>query len=153
MRVPTITSDALDARAKHARANNGVRVRRIAWPMRVRRYTCCFKPQTSGELLISVSLYGEQLPGSPFRCAVSTPTPAASNCIVRGEGLALAVSRKEQIFEILFRDATGAVRRIATPRTHHAVSLACVTVSPLCFSSPREEATCPGTLPRPSVHA
>lgn len=60
---------------------------------------------------ICVSLLSELGPepiaGSPFTCHVSTPTPSAPHCILRGPALQAAIARKEETFEIQFRDATG----------------------------------------------
>lgn len=67
------------------------------------RYLCT----ESGVYLISISLYGEGLPGSPFTCRCSTPTPSAPFCVVSGNALQKAIARQQQFFEIQFRDAQG----------------------------------------------
>ena len=58
---------------------------------------------------ISISLLGEPLPGSPFICHASTPTPSAPLCVLRGAALHSATARKEETFEVKFVDATGEV--------------------------------------------
>ena len=72
-------------------------------------YEVTFKPITIGKYLISASLCGEPLPGSPFLCHVGTPTPSAPHCILRGRALTHATARKEEAFEILFRDALNQI--------------------------------------------
>ena len=67
------------------------------------RYAVGYKPVTSGKYFISVSLQGESLPGSPFLCLVSSRTPSAPHCVVRGRALVLATARKEESFELEFR--------------------------------------------------
>ena len=73
------------------------------------KYVIEYKPIVSGKYQISVSLCGVQLPGSPFRCLVSTPTASAPHCILRGSALLKAIARKEEYFEIQFRDFLGQV--------------------------------------------
>ena len=73
------------------------------------RYAVGFKPITSGKYIISISHSGEPLPGSPFLCHVSTRTPSAPQCVVRGKALLRATARKEETFEIEFRDALGQI--------------------------------------------
>ena len=71
------------------------------------RYAVGFKPLTSGKYLISVSLLGEPLADSPFLCLVSTRTASAPHCVLRGKSLLHATARKEETFELEFRDAQG----------------------------------------------
>jgi hypothetical protein len=70
-------------------------------------YNVGFKPTTSGRYLIWVSHGSTQLPGSPFTCIVSTPSPSAPSCELRGPALTSATARKEEFFEVSFRDALG----------------------------------------------
>ena len=72
-------------------------------------YTVVYKPPIAGKYTIAISLLGEPLPGSPFACFVSTPAPRAENCILQGDALTKAVSRKNESFRISFRDALGRV--------------------------------------------
>ena len=71
------------------------------------QYAVGFKPITSGKYLISVSLLGEPLADSPFLCLVSTRTASAPHCVLRGKSLLNATARKEEMFELEFRDAQG----------------------------------------------
>ena len=50
-------------------------------------YLVVWKPHVSGTYTIAVSLFGEQLEGSPFVVHSSTNNPVASKCIVRGDAL------------------------------------------------------------------
>jgi hypothetical protein len=59
-------------------------------------YAVGYKPIHSGRYAVSISLLGEPLPGSPFTCAVSTPTPSAPHCVLRGTALQTAIARKEE---------------------------------------------------------
>ena len=43
-------------------------------------YSVRYFPSQSGTYFINISLLGEGLPGSPFTCAVITPTAAAPYC-------------------------------------------------------------------------
>jgi hypothetical protein len=61
----------------------------------------------SGNYVIDVLLGGEHIRGSPFALSIITLRPEASRCLVRGDGLYAAVSRKPQKFEIDFVDALG----------------------------------------------
>lgn len=56
---------------------------------------CVPSPPRAG-LAISISLLGEPLRGSPFTCVVSTPTPSAPHCVLRGGALQTAVARREE---------------------------------------------------------
>ena len=71
-------------------------------------YTVRYVPITSGKYLISVTLRGVPLPGSPYTCVASTPTASAPHCIVRGAALLSATARKEEHFEVQFKDPQGA---------------------------------------------
>ena len=68
-----------------------------------------YKAACSGTYKIVVSLFGAQLPGSPFQLTVITPKPVASMCEVSGAALTLAVARATEHFDVRFRDALGAV--------------------------------------------
>ena len=72
-------------------------------------YTVRFKPEVSGKLMVAISLYGDELAGSPFFCHVHTPTPKSFSCTVRGPALHTAIARMQHHFEISFRDATGQI--------------------------------------------
>ena len=61
----------------------------------------------SGNYVIDVLLGGEHIRGSPFALSIITLRPEASRCLVRGDGLYAAVSRKPQKFEVDFVDALG----------------------------------------------
>jgi len=68
-----------------------------------------YKAACSGTYKIVVSLFGVQLPGSPFSLTVITPKPVASMCEVSGTALTHAVARATEHFDVRFRDALGAV--------------------------------------------
>lgn len=87
----------------------GVRVRARVIDNRDGSYTVRYKPEISGSYAVAISLYGDSLPGSPFLLRASTPTAVASECVLRGEALHLAIARTQQHFEVSFRDATGQV--------------------------------------------
>ena len=70
-------------------------------------YTVAYKPPTSGHCTISVSLMGEPLPGSPFRCLIHALRPCAAMCKLSGDALHHAVAHKPQHFLISFRDSLG----------------------------------------------
>ena len=72
-------------------------------------HLCEYKPDQSGKYRIAISLGGVALPGSPFEMLASTPTPAAPLCVLRGDALHYATARKEEGFDVSFRDATGQV--------------------------------------------
>ena len=59
-------------------------------------YALGYKPITSGRYTIAISLCGEPLNGSPFTAFVTTPTPSAPHCILRGATLTQAMARKEE---------------------------------------------------------
>ena len=48
-------------------------------------YLVTYKPSVSGQYSVSISLFGEPLPGSPFAVSAYTPGPEVSKCEVRGE--------------------------------------------------------------------
>lgn len=82
-------------------------------------YFVGYKPVVSGKYYINVSLRGFQLPGSPFTCFVTTPTPSAAHCILRGQALTVRAPRASiQIPECAawLRAAEGGTRVAA--RTH-----------------------------------
>ena len=85
----------------------GVRLRAKVIDNQDGSYTVKYKTQTSGVYAIAISLLGESLPGSPFLCHARTPTAEASQCIVRGDALHLAIARTTHSFEVSFRDAEG----------------------------------------------
>ena len=70
-------------------------------------YHVSYKPSVSGSYRISISLFGEPVPGSPFTVNAITPKPEASKCELRGVSLTLAISRASNSFEVRFRDALG----------------------------------------------
>ena len=72
-------------------------------------YTVRFKPEVSGKLMVAISLYGDELAGSPFFCHVHTPTPKSFSCTVRGPALHTAIARMQHHFEISCRAATGLI--------------------------------------------
>ena len=72
-------------------------------------YDVTHKPLTAGRYTIAISLLGEPLPGSPFACSVSTPLPKAGQCLLQGDALHRAISRKQEFFRLSFRDALGRV--------------------------------------------
>lgn len=87
----------------------GVRVRARVTPGEDGSYAVRFLCTESGTYFINISLYGEGLPGSPFMCAVGTPTACAESCVVSGNSLKQAIARVQQVFEIQFKDALGHV--------------------------------------------
>lgn len=93
--------------ARLVRGSDKVRAKVV--DMRNGSYQCTYKPFTSGPYTISVSLFGEQLPGSPFSVFVYHPHPHAPNCEVRGSSLSSVVARNPAAFEISFRDKLGQV--------------------------------------------
>ena len=72
-------------------------------------YSVGYKPTVSGRYTISLSIHGAPLKDSPFTTFVSTPTPSAPHCVLRGIALTAATARKEEHFEVQFRDATGQI--------------------------------------------
>ena len=72
-------------------------------------YTAQYTPEVSGLVLVSVSLDGEQLPGSPFTVQAVTMRPDPVNCVLRGEALTSAIARRPMSFEVEFVDALGHV--------------------------------------------
>ena len=56
-------------------------------------YSVHFKPQSSGVYRIAISLYGEPLKGSPWRCVASAAVPCASRCVIKGDALERAASK------------------------------------------------------------
>ena len=83
--------------------SGGVRLRAKVRDHEDGSYTVSYNPEVSGVYKIAVSLLGESLPGSPFECVASTPTPSAELCSLRGDALVRAVSRQQQTFEVVFR--------------------------------------------------
>ena len=69
-------------------------------------YTAEFKPEVSGQLVVTVTLDGVHLRGSPFTVAAVTLRPDAANCVLRGDALTSAVARMAMTFEV----------RLAAPR-------------------------------------
>ena len=74
-------------------------------------YLVAYTPSVSGCYALSISLFGEPLPGSPFTVVANAPIPDVSKCDVRGEALTHAVSRVAHSFEVRFRDALGRAAR------------------------------------------
>lgn len=72
-------------------------------------YSVEYKPNVSGSYALSISLFGEALPGSPFKIEAATPGPVAANCELRGDALTRATARASHTFEVRFRDAWGHV--------------------------------------------
>ena len=54
--------------------------------------------------MIGVTLLGQHLPGSPYVAHATPPLPSAPHCVLRGVALTSAVARREETFEIQFRD-------------------------------------------------
>ena len=75
----------------------GTRVRAKIADLGDGSYCTTFKPPTPGKYTIALSLLGEPLPGSPFACTVSTPTPKADKCILNGDALTRATARKVRV--------------------------------------------------------
>ena len=73
-------------------------------------YDVSYVPRSTGVCTISVSLAGEQLPGSPYACVVAGregPAPCASQCTVSGDALGKVVAHNAEHFFISFRDSRG----------------------------------------------
>ena len=70
-------------------------------------YQVEYKAWMSGSYDVAIVVEGEPIPGSPFPVAIITMRPEASLCMLTGEGLTNAVSRKPQKFEVAFKDSTG----------------------------------------------
>ena len=85
------------------------RVRARVTDMRDGSYRCEWKPNVSGSYTIAVSLFGNSLPGSPYKLEVDAPFPYAPLCEARGDALSHAVARQSHWFEIRFRDRLGNV--------------------------------------------
>ena len=85
------------------------RVRAKVTDMRDGTYVVEWKPSVSGSYHVAVSLFGNSLPGSPYRLEVDSPFPYAPNCEARGEALRHATARVAQTFEMRFRDRLGNV--------------------------------------------
>ena len=83
------------------------RVRAKVTDMRDGTYLVEWKPSVSGSYTIAVSLFGNSLPGSPYRLEVDAPFPYAPNCEARGDGLHRATARVSQTFDICYRDRLG----------------------------------------------
>ena len=94
-----------DAFFVHVRGSD--RVRAVVKDNNDGTYDCSWKTMTSGIYKISVSLFGEQLPGSPFELYVYHPQAHAPNCEVKGNGLHETVVRQSTTFDIFFRDKLG----------------------------------------------
>ena len=87
-------------------------------------YTIVHKPPSAGKYTIAISLLGEPLPGSPFACVVTTPTPKAENCLLQGDALTKATARKHEYFRISFRVSTNALHFgscTCRHRDHHRI--------------------------------
>lgn len=72
-------------------------------------YSAQWRPTTSGVYHISVSLFGQQVRGSPYACTVHDNAPYAPRCEVRGEALNLITARTSSCFEVLFKDRSQRV--------------------------------------------
>ena len=78
------------------------------------QYTCHYTPYSAGKLMIAVTLRGgasgdSLLPGSPHICHVVTSMASAPMCVIRGRSLQSATARKEEFFEVQFKDPLGQV--------------------------------------------
>ena len=71
-------------------------------------YEVEWRPTVSGHYTISISSMGVSMPGSPFAAVATTPEPAPSRCLVRGQSLYKAVAREVHSFEVSFKDRLGA---------------------------------------------
>lgn len=80
-------------------------------PARLARhaYASPLQPTSSGKLLISVSIGGSPIPGSPYTVVVVAPTPSAPHCLVSGEALTSVVAHRQESFAVSFRDALGQI--------------------------------------------
>lgn len=81
-------------------------------------YEVTYKPSTSGNYRISVTLNGVSLPNSPFQLEVLTPAPDPPKCVIRGEALTLARAREIASFEVEFVDALSQVLRRTALRSN-----------------------------------
>ena len=70
-------------------------------------YKVEWRTYTSGQYYIAVSLFGVNLPGSPFALYVFHSKAHAPNCQVSGTALTKACVREKQTFEICFCDQLG----------------------------------------------
>ena len=70
-------------------------------------YIVSWQPGVSGSYHVAVSLFGEQLPGSPFDVLVHDPSPYAQMCTARGEALHSLVARTPSVFEVRYCDRSG----------------------------------------------
>lgn len=70
-------------------------------------YRVDFKPSTSGEYQLAVSVAGVLLADCPRPIRVLTPKPTTSHCVLRGDALSRARARETAQFEVQFMDALG----------------------------------------------
>ena len=90
-------------------AGHGTRVRARVVDHNNGSYTMSYKPTSSGKLLISVSIGGEPIPGSPYSVVVVDTTPTAPQCLLSGGALTSVVAHRNESFFVSFRDALGQV--------------------------------------------
>ena len=64
-------------------------------------------PRVSGEYVVSCTLHGQHVRGSPHAVLVLPPGARPERCGARGEGLAVATSGEAANFTLYARDARG----------------------------------------------
>ena len=72
-------------------------------------YTAEYRPEVSGQLVVTITLDGVAVAGSPFKVHAVTLRPESRQCVLRGDALQFAVARKPMTFEIDFVDGLGQV--------------------------------------------
>ena len=72
-------------------------------------YTCEYKAEVTGQIVVDVKLNGQALNGSPFTINAVTLRPETSKCVLRGDALTCAIARQPMSFEIEFVDALGQI--------------------------------------------
>lgn len=88
---------------------SGTRVRARLTSVGNGEYEVRYLPTVSGVYSLAISLLGEAMVGSPFRCNVTTVTPYAPNCSVSGAALHKVIARQQHHFEVRFRDVHNRV--------------------------------------------
>lgn len=115
-RATTFTIEANDAQGRRTTGGDafivivrgrGAVIRSKVVSMKDGTYEASYRPEVSGRYRITVLLAGEPLPGCPYTAVVSTPSPSPACCVLYGAALTLATARKEEHFELQFRDAQG----------------------------------------------
>ena len=79
---------------------SGTRVRARLTSVGNGEYEVRYLPTVSGVYSLAISLLGEAMVGSPFRCNVTTVTPYAPNCSVSGAALHKVIARQQHHFEV-----------------------------------------------------